>query len=137
MEYSCLQLNEFTVVMVKYFIPTICACKHSHLNTWCWVLFIAWLRRVFIKFAVKSIWNLTSSFANFSTVIVTNHSPCFLLFLFSSDNISPVSFVLRFYRIDDALQTAKLVYLFINCNRFTCRHLCGLKLWKNRYAWKF
>jgi len=29
-------------------------------------------------------------------------------------------------RIDDVLQNVKLVSLLINCDRFTCRHLCGL-----------
>ena len=48
-----------------------------------------------------------------------------------------VSFILRFYRTDGALQNAKLLSLLINCDRFTCRQLCGLLLGKNRYVCKF
>jgi len=33
---------------------------------------------------------------------------------------------LWFYRSDHALKNAKLVLLLINCDRFSCRHLCGL-----------
>jgi len=34
------------------------------------------------------------------------------------------------YRTDDALENAKLVSPSINCDWFTCRHLCGPLLWK-------
>jgi len=36
------------------------------------------------------------SFANFSTVVATSHNSCFLLYLFSSANISPARFLLIF-----------------------------------------
>lgn len=38
--------------------------------------------------------------------------------------ISPYSIVR--IRTDDAWKNAKLVYLIINCDRFSCCHLCGL-----------
>jgi len=41
-----------------------------------------------------------------------------------------VAYDIYIYRTDDALENAELVSPSINCDWFTCRHLCGLLLWK-------
>jgi len=61
----------------------------------------------------------------FSNVFVTSHSSCVFLYLVSSANISPERFVLY---LQDwwCVENAKLVSPSINCDWFTCSHLCGL-----------
>ena len=70
---------------------------------------------------------LLASKKKFSDVVVTSHSSCVFLYLFSSANISLVRFVLHLQdRNDDVLENAKLASPSINCDWFTCRYLCGL-----------
>jgi len=52
---------------------------------------------------------------------------CFTRFQVPTFRLWDLSYI---YRSDDALQNTKLVSPSINCDWFTCRHFCGLQLWK-------
>ena len=67
----------------------------------------------------------------FSNVVATSHSSCvFSLLVFKCQHLA-CKICLTFTGLtDDALENAKLVSPSINCDWFTCRHLCGLQLCK-------